>query len=420
MSKWEWKKLGEVYDFTRGLTYSKKDEVESSSNCILRSNNIDLQTNSINLDELKYIKDEIAIPQEKYVRKNTILICMSNGSKAHLGKVAYIDKDYDFAFGGFMGLLKPKCEINGKFVHLYLCSDEYKNFIKSLSDGANINNLKFDDLRKFEIPFPPLSEQKRIVKFLDEEFSKIETLKTNAETNLKNAKELFETTLEKELNPPSRHSERSEESSAELPSGWEWKKMEDICEITSSKRVYQSEWQNKGIPFLRISDFVQLFENKKEIDAELFISPEKYNELKMNNQVPEAGDILITARGTLGTCYIVKPNDCFYFQDGMITWLKNISNNIHPSFITYLFKNSTFRRQIDKNQLGSTVAYLSISMLKKFVLPLPPLSVQKEIVARLDKLSEDVKRLEANYKQIIANCDELKKTTLKQTFQGGN
>ena len=304
MSKWEWKKLGEVYDFTRGLTYSKKDEVESSSNCILRSNNIDFQTNSINLDELKYIKDEIAIPQEKYVRKNTILICMSNGSKAHLGKVAYIDKDYDFAFGGFMGLLKPKCEINGKFVHLYLCSDEYKNFIKSLSDGANINNLKFDDLRKFEIPFPPLSEQNRIVKFLDEEFSKIDTLKTNAETNLKNAKELFETTLEKELNPLSRHSERSEESSAELPSGWEWKKIGDFCETSSGGtplKQHNEYYENGNIPWLRSGEVCQ----KEIFETEMCIT-QKGLENSSAKYFPENSVVVAMYGATAGQVGIVR------------------------------------------------------------------------------------------------------------------
>ena len=61
---------------------------------------------------------------------------------------------------------------------------------------------------------------------------------------------------------------------------------------------------------------------------------------------------------------------------------------------------------------------LSILRLSQIQIPLPPLSVQKEIVARLDKLSENVKRLEANYKQITANCDELKKSILKKTFEG--
>ena len=61
---------------------------------------------------------------------------------------------------------------------------------------------------------------------------------------------------------------------------------------------------------------------------------------------------------------------------------------------------------------------LSKEYVESFQIPLPPLSVQKEIVARLDKLSENIKRLEANYKQIIADCDELKKTILKKTFEG--
>ncbi|MBO7127933.1 restriction endonuclease subunit S [bacterium] len=417
MSKWEWKKLGEVYDFTRGLTYSKKDEVESSSNCILRSNNIDLQTNSINLDELKYIKDEIDIPQEKYVRKNTILICMSNGSKAHLGKVAYIDKDYDFAFGGFMGLLKPKCEINGKFVHLYLCSDEYKNFIKSLSDGANINNLKFDDLRKFEIPFPPLSEQKRIVKFLDEEFSKIETLKTNAETNLKNAKELFETTLEKELNPLSRHSERSEESSADLPSGWEWKTLQDICRKivdgthNSPPNKAKGDYQyitakNIKADGIDLSDVTYV---SKEVHKEIFA--------RCN---PEKGDVLLIKDGATTGIAVINTLDYEFSLLSSVALIKVDKTKIYEKTLVYLLNSKAIYKQMRKKMDGAAITRLTLEKIKALQIPLPPLSVQKEIVARLDKLTENVKRLETNYKQIIANCDELKKSILKQTFQGGN
>ena len=67
---------------------------------------------------------------------------------------------------------------------------------------------------------------------------------------------------------------------------------------------------------------------------------------------------------------------------------------------------------------GTSIPQLTVPLVKQYTIPLPPLSVQKEIVARLDKLSENVKRLEANYKQIIADCDELKKSILKKTFEG--
>jgi type I restriction enzyme S subunit len=75
-------------------------------------------------------------------------------------------------------------------------------------------------------------------------------------------------------------------------------------------------------------------------------------------------------------------------------------------------------KQAQEKNNGCGVGHVNVGDIKKFNVFIPPLSVQKEIVARLDKLSENVKRLEANYKQIIANCDELKKTILKQTFQG--
>lgn len=104
---WEIKKLGEVCSFERGLTYAKGDEVERSSNIVLRSNNVDLCTNTINLEEVKYIREDFDIPTKKRVKKNSLLMCISNGSKIHLGKVALITESIDCAFGGFMGLLTP-------------------------------------------------------------------------------------------------------------------------------------------------------------------------------------------------------------------------------------------------------------------------------------------------------------------------
>lgn len=124
-----YKRLEDVCDFTRGLTYKGKDEVDYSSNVVLRSNNVDLATYTLNLDDLKYIAEDISIPEDKFIKKNTLLICMSNGSKQHLGKVAFIDRDYPYAFGGFMGLIKPnETEIFPKYVYYYCCSPKYKSF----------------------------------------------------------------------------------------------------------------------------------------------------------------------------------------------------------------------------------------------------------------------------------------------------
>ena len=123
---WEYKKLKDIATFTRGLTYSKNDEAEISNNIVLRSNNVDLSTGKLNFDELKYLKSEFSIPEEKRVKKGSLLMCMSNGSKIHLGKVALINEDYPYAFGGFMALVTPNEELNPQFFHYSLSSPEYK------------------------------------------------------------------------------------------------------------------------------------------------------------------------------------------------------------------------------------------------------------------------------------------------------
>src|SRR5689334_18880428 len=98
---WKTETLGELCEFQRGLTYAKGDEVEVSDNVVLRATNIDLATNLLNLHELRYISDKVVVPDSKKVKKGSLIFCTASGSKNHLGKVAYIDDDYGYAFGGF-------------------------------------------------------------------------------------------------------------------------------------------------------------------------------------------------------------------------------------------------------------------------------------------------------------------------------
>ena len=124
------------------------------------------------------------------------------------------------------------------------------------------------------------------------------------------------------------------------------------------------------------------------VDSELFISKTKYAELEQAGLVPVTGDILLTSRGTLGKCYIIKDEDRFYFQDGMISWLGNYSEEITPIYLQYLFSMSGFRKQINRLQAGSTVAYLSIAMLKKLQVMVPDKTLQEQFagfVAQIDK-----------------------------------
>ena len=396
---WEIKKLGDVCEFRRGLTYSKNDEVENSSNAVLRSNNIDLITNRLDLSEIKYISDKIKIDETKKVKRDSLLICTANGSKAHLGKVALIDDDYDFAFGGFMGLLIPSESVYPRFFYYALISENYKKFIKSLSDGANINNLKFQDLSKFEIPIPPLEEQKRIVKILDEKFAQLESLKANAQTNLQNAKDLFQAKLTSIYN-----------------SNYSLVKVCEIATIKGGKRIPKGRklvTENTGHPYIRVTDFTD--NGSVSLDDIRYITEDIYQIIKRYTITVD--DVFISIAGTIGKVGIVPTelNNANLTENACKLILKE---NVFNKYIVYIFLSDEVKKITQESARANAMPKLSILRLSEIEIPLPPLPEQKRIVKEFDTLSEKVRQLQEIYTKQIANCDELKQSYLQKAFEG--
>lgn len=376
-------KLGDLCSFERGLTYSKGDEADLSTKGVLRSNNVDLASNTLNFGEIKYLKEDIDIPVSKKVKRNSLLMCMSNGSKAHLGKVAIIEDDLDYAFGGFMGLLIPNEEIVfPRYFYYALITPMYKLYIKGLSDGANINNLKFADLKEFDIPVPPLSEQHRIVSLLDAEFAKIDALKANAEKNLQNAKDLFQAALKKELEPKE---------------GWEWSYLPSISENLDSKRIPITQKDRiAGVyPYYGASGIVDYVSEYLFDDDLLLISEDGANLLARSTPI---------AFSVSGKVWVNNHAHILKFKD-MAT----------QKIVEYYFA-SIF---IDEYITGAAQPKLTQANMNKIAIPLPPtLTDQQSIVSRLDTLNEKCKALQANYEKTLSLCDDLKQALLTKAFNG--
>jgi type I restriction enzyme M protein len=167
-TKWPMVKLGEVCQFVRGVTYEKGDESCAPTGiAVLRANNIDLPSHTLDLSEIKYLKEGTQLPAEKRLLKGDIFICTASGSKNHLGKVAFIPENMTYYFGGFMGTIRCRAAILPRLAFHLLTSPSYDGFVQGLTAGVNINNLRSGDLLAFEIPLPPLAEQERIVAELD-------------------------------------------------------------------------------------------------------------------------------------------------------------------------------------------------------------------------------------------------------------
>lgn len=396
---WKYCKLGEIATFSRGLTYSKKDEAETSDNIVLRSNNVDLSTGKLCFDELKYLKSDFIIPQDKLVKKGSLLMCMSNGSKSHLGKVAFIEQDYNYAFGGFMGLVTPVDFVDGKYLHYALSSPFYKNFIKELSAGANINNIKVRDLQEFTIPVPPLSEQQSIVTYLDTSFSLIDSLAENAKKALENAKALFQAELKKLM---------------EKKEGWEEKKLKDIGLTQTGTTPSKSDKSNYGdyIPFIRPS----------EIDYDSIGGIDYDSEIKLSEQGLSKGrlfkshSILMVCIGaTIGKVgYCTKDVSCNQ-QINVLT----PKEQYDFKYIYYAMLAPNFKKEVIKQGTSSqaTLPIINKGKWEQLTIAIPSLEEQHCIVQTLDTLSQYISQLEQNYNKTLDNCQALKQALLRETFE---
>ena len=157
--------LGEVCELVRGVTYTKADEVAQDGYQVLRANNISWDTSSLDLSDIKYVSRELKLSRDKKLRKDDVFICLASGSKRHIGKVAFISKDTDFYFGGFMGSVRVKrgAQLSPVYLFYHLRETRFNNFLRDQIVGANIRNLGAKLLYRFEIPLPPLEVQKEIV-----------------------------------------------------------------------------------------------------------------------------------------------------------------------------------------------------------------------------------------------------------------
>lgn len=389
----ELKELGEVCSFQRGLTYAKGDEVDLSKNVVLRANNISMATNALDFAELKYIKDSIAIPESKLVRRDTLMICTASGSKSHLGKVAYVDDDYGYAFGGFMGLLVPEREVRGRYLYYAMLSEDYKEFIDGLSDGVNINNLKWDDLKSFTFPVPPLPEQQRIVGKLDAAFAALGEAEGLVARNRANARELFESYL----------------NGVFEGKGDGWVRLNEVCEITS-KLV--DPRQPEHIDLVHVGGGNIESKTGKLID----LKTARDEELKSGKFLFDESMVLYNKiRPYL--VKVVRPTFSGLCSADMYP-LHPKAGRLDRDYLYYALLSNHFTEYAIAGSDRAGMPKVNREHLFAYEFPLPSLKEQQRIAKSLDALLPETQALEATYQQKLTELSGLKKAVLGAAFRG--
>ncbi len=161
-SKYPMKNLFDVATLSRGVSYNKDEQrLNPTSNIVLTADNITLD-GRFEVTKQIYVDDSKIFPDDAQLKANDIFICMSSGSKKHVGKVAYIDTDTNYYAGGFMGIIRAKEICISRYLYYVLSDPIMKAILSENSSGANINNLS-NKIGTLKIPMPPLTIQQQIV-----------------------------------------------------------------------------------------------------------------------------------------------------------------------------------------------------------------------------------------------------------------
>ena len=386
---WEYKKLGEVAQVVSGATpKTNVEEYWGEGHYWVTPAELN-DTTVVIYDTERQITDK-ALEKIKLqlLPKGTVLL----SSRAPIGKVAICGVDM-YCNQGFKNCICSDAIYN-KFLFYFL--KDRKGYLNSLGRGATFKEISKSIVEKVEIPLPPMSVQLEIVSELDQ----INELIRLKKEQLKDYDKLAQSIFYEMFGDP-----------VENGKGWEVKRFSEVFNVTSSKRIYLQELVNEGVPFLKVSDIVSMVDGKEAVPKS-FIKESLFDDLQSRGLVPRKGDLLITARGTLGKCYIMKETDRFYFQDGMVTWLQK-KVELESLFVKYVFCDNSFRVYLNRNAKHTTVDYISIQHLGNMKIPLPPLPLQQEFSSRISQ----IERQKAEVSNAIADLETLLASRMQYWFE---
>ena len=390
---WEIKKLGDVCDIiTKGTTPTSLGFKFTDAGVNFIKVESLTESGEIIPNKVAYISEECHQSLKRsQLKVNDILFSIAGA----LGRIGIVNEEIVPANTNQALAIIRLAKDSGilvSFLAKYFTSNNILEEIEKLKGGAAQQNLSLGQLNNLSIPLPPFPEQQRIVAILDEAFAAIAQAKYNAEQNLKNAKELFESYLQSVF-----------ENKGE---GWEEKTLGDVCSlyqgIAINAKTKHALVEKSDLPLLRIKDL-------KNNTVEQYIDPNNYPANALVNEE----DIIYTRTGSLGLVFRGKRgvlhNNSFKVvpnseltKDYLFIWLQN------P-----IFKNRIMGLAMKAAQPDITHAIFKIQEIA-----VPPLKEQQAIVQKLDALSAETKQLETIYQQKINDLDELKKSILQKAFAG--
>jgi len=393
---WQIKTLGDLYDITSSKRVFQ-EEWTSSGVPFYRAREI------VKLAQNGFVNNELFISDEMYneyakkygIPKEGDIMVTGVGT---LGICYLVNKGDKFYFkDGNIIWLKTKGTVNSRYIEYAFKSDYLRKQIDD-SVGATVGTFTIIKAKSTKIPLPSLPEQQRIVAILDEAFAAIAKAKANAQQNLQNAKELFESYLQGVF-----------ENKGE---GWEEKTLEEV--LVKTETVDPTKKPNEEFIYLDVSSVNK--ETKEIENATVLLgkdAPSRARKLVRINDV-----IFATVRPTHSRVALITAEyDEQVCSTGyFVLRAKDFLNN---NFVYYFLLTYGFNKQMEKLQKGASYPAVTDAEVKSILIPFPKsLKTQQTIVQNLDALKAETKKLETIYQLKINDLDELKKSVLQKGFSG--
>ena len=289
-------------------------------------------------------------------------------------------------------VLRPLDFVSDCWLMYYLNATDLNEWVS----GTTVPKLNQRNMCDIPIPIPPLAEQKRIVAKIDAAFEKIDRLKANAEKNLANAKELFQSALDEAMRPKK---------------GWAEKRLGEVCE---SKLSYGTSSPSKGydarVRYIRITD---IDDNGRLLND--FVSPKEYEA----KHVLEDGDLVFARTGaTVGKSYMYSPSDGACVYAGYLIRARVDQSIIRPKYLFYFTKTSRYKLFIQLSQAAAAQPNVNAEKYGNMLVPIPPVHEQDEIVSCIGKTQGLILQLQQNYSQQITDCAEMRQAILREALEG--
>lgn len=337
----------------------------------------------------KYItQDGLNNSATQLVPGNSIAIITRVG----VGKLSFMPFSYTTS-QDFLSLSKLRAE---PLFTVYACYKKLQSELNAVQ-GTSIKGITKDELLAKTIMVPEYAEQQQIGAY----FSNLDHLITLHQRKHEKLVVLKQAMLEKMF--PQNGSNVPELRFASFTGPWEQRKLGDIMNVTSVKRIHQSDWTDSGVRFLRARDIVAASKNE-EPDDYLYISKEKYDEYSLVSGKVAIGDLLVSGVGTIGVPYLIRNSEPLYFKDGNIIWFQN-GTKIDGDFLFYSFSGKAIQTFINESAGIGTVGTYTIENGKKTPIYLPKEKEQQQIGAyfrHLDNLITLHRRKHESLKHIKA------------------